>query len=47
MHGNDDQIVPYEDSGPLSAKLLPNGKLKTYDGLPTWNADHAGRHDQR
>jgi non-heme chloroperoxidase len=34
MHGNDDQIVPYEDSGPLSAKLLRNGVLKTYDGLP-------------
>ena len=34
MHGNDDQIVPYEDSGPLSAKLLPNGTLKTYDGFP-------------
>ena len=34
MHGDDDQIVPYEDSGPLSAKLLKNGTLKTYKGLP-------------
>jgi non-heme chloroperoxidase len=34
MHGDDDQIVPYEDSAPLSAKLLPNGTLKTYPGLP-------------
>jgi non-heme chloroperoxidase len=34
MHGDDDQIVPYADSGPLSAKLLPNGTLKTYKGFP-------------
>lgn len=29
MHGDDDQIVPYADSGPLSAHLLPNETLKT------------------
>ena len=34
MHGDDDQIVPYADSGPLSAKLLQNGTLKTYQGFP-------------
>jgi non-heme chloroperoxidase len=34
MHGDDDQIVPYADSGPLSAKLLKNGILKTYKGFP-------------
>jgi non-heme chloroperoxidase len=34
MHGTDDQIVPYDDSAPLSAKLLKNGTLKSYDGLP-------------
>ena len=34
MHGDDDQIVPYADSGPLSAKLLRNGTLKTYKGFP-------------
>jgi non-heme chloroperoxidase len=34
MHGDDDQIVPYTDSGPLSAKLLKNGILKTYKGYP-------------
>jgi len=34
MHGDDDQIVPYADSAPLSAKLLKNGTLKTYPGLP-------------
>ncbi len=34
MHGDDDQIVPYENSGVLSAKLLRNGTLKTYPGFP-------------
>jgi non-heme chloroperoxidase len=34
MHSEDDQIVPYVASGPLSAKLLPNGTLKTYQGFP-------------
>ena len=34
MHGDDDQIVPYADSAPLSARLLQNGTLKTYAGLP-------------
>src|ERR671931_40478 len=34
MHGDDDQIVPYADSGPLSAQLLQNGTLKTYKGFP-------------
>ena len=43
MHGDDDQIVPYENSGLLSAKLLQNSTLKTYagfpHGMPTTNAD--------
>jgi non-heme chloroperoxidase len=43
MHGDDDQIVPYADSGPLSAKLLKKGTLKTYKGfphgMPTTHAD--------
>jgi non-heme chloroperoxidase len=43
MHGDDDQIVPYADSAPLSAKLLRNGTLKTYPGfphgMPTTHAD--------
>ena len=34
IHGDDDQIVPYEDAGRLSAKLLKNGQLKTYKGFP-------------
>jgi len=43
MHGDDDQIVPYADAGPLSAALLANGTLKTYvgypHGMPTTHAD--------
>jgi non-heme chloroperoxidase len=43
MHGDDDQIVPYADAGPLSAKLLKNSTLKTYagfpHGMPTTNAE--------
>jgi non-heme chloroperoxidase len=43
MHGDDDQIVPYSDSGPLSAKLVKGAVLKTYKGfphgMPTTNAD--------
>jgi non-heme chloroperoxidase len=34
IHSEDDQIVPYADSGPLSAKLLKNGTLLTYKDLP-------------
>ena len=34
MHSEDDQIVPYADAGPLSAKLLKNGTLKTYKDFP-------------
>ncbi|PZO46457.1 MAG: alpha/beta hydrolase, partial [Alphaproteobacteria bacterium] len=33
-HGLDDQIVPYDDSAPLAVKLLKNGVLKAYPGLP-------------
>src|SRR6476661_1974390 len=34
IHSEADQIVPYADSGPLAAKLLKNGTLKTYQDLP-------------
>ena len=34
MHSEDDQIVPYVASGPMSAKLLKHGTLKTYKDLP-------------
>ena len=33
MHGDDDQIVPYADSAPLSSELLKKGTIKTYKGL--------------
>jgi non-heme chloroperoxidase len=33
-HGDDDQIVPFADSAPLSAKLLKHGTLKVYPGFP-------------
>jgi non-heme chloroperoxidase len=43
MHSEDDQIVPCVAAGPLSAKLLKNGTLKTYKdfphGMPTTQAD--------
>jgi non-heme chloroperoxidase len=50
MYGDDDQIVPYADSGPPSAPLVQNGTLKTYKGFPhgmptkaeTINADLLG-----
>ena len=34
MHGEDDQIVPSANAGPLSAKLLRNAATKFYPGLP-------------
>jgi non-heme chloroperoxidase len=45
MHGDDDQIVPYADSAPLSAELLKDATLITYPGfdhgLCTTHADVA------
>jgi non-heme chloroperoxidase len=34
IHSEDDQIVPFADSGPLAVQLLKNGRLKTYKDLP-------------
>lgn len=34
MHGDDDQIVPIDNSAKLSVKLLKNGTLKVYPGYP-------------
>jgi len=34
IHSEDDQIVPYADSAPLTVKLLKRGVLKTYKDLP-------------
>lgn len=43
MHGDDDQIVPIQAAGPLSAKLLKKATLKVYPGfphgMPTTHAD--------
>ncbi|MDV2440763.1 alpha/beta hydrolase [Acinetobacter gerneri] len=33
MHGDDDQVVPFEISGKLSAELVQNGTLKIYPGF--------------
>ncbi|TDT32324.1 non-heme chloroperoxidase [Streptomyces sp. BK208] len=33
-HGTDDQVVPYDDSAPLTVRLLKNGTLKSYEGYP-------------
>ncbi len=34
LHGDDDQIVPIEDSALLSSKIIKNAKLKVYKGAP-------------
>ena len=34
IHSEDDQIVPYSNAGPLTARLLKNGTLRTYKDLP-------------
>jgi non-heme chloroperoxidase len=34
IHSEDDQIVPFADSAPLTVQLLKNGTLKTYKDLP-------------
>ncbi|NAW58214.1 MULTISPECIES: alpha/beta fold hydrolase [unclassified Vibrio] len=43
LHGDDDQIVPYKNTGVRSAEFLPNGTLKVYEGfshgMPTINAE--------
>jgi len=43
LHSEDDQIVPYVASGPMSAKLLRRPTFKTYKdlphGMPTTHAD--------
>jgi non-heme chloroperoxidase len=43
IHSEDDQIVPYEDSGPRAAKLLQKSTLKTYKDLP--HGSHATHPD--
>ena len=47
MHGDDDQIVPYANSAPLSSTRLKNGSLITYKGfghgMPTTEAETINR----
>ena len=40
MHGDDDQIVPYADSGPLSAKLAQERDAEDLQRLPARHAHH-------
>jgi non-heme chloroperoxidase len=43
MHGDDDQLVNIKNSAELAVKLLPQGKLKVYQGLSHGMATtHAG-----
>jgi non-heme chloroperoxidase len=48
MHGDDDQIVPIDDSARLSAKLVKRSTLKVYPGLShgmcTVNKDQINAH---
>ena len=43
IHSEDDQVVPFADSGPLTAKLAPKATLKVYKdfphGMPATHAD--------
>ena len=34
LHGEDDQVVPFANSGPRSAALIPGAVLKSYPGYP-------------
>ena len=34
LHGEDDQVVPFENSAKKAVKLLKNGKLISYPGFP-------------
>jgi non-heme chloroperoxidase len=43
LHGDDDQVVPYQNAAMLQADLLPHAEMKIYEGLShgmlTVNAD--------
>ena len=34
LHGDDDQIVPIDAAGRMSAKIIKNATLKVYPGFP-------------
>lgn len=46
MHGDDDQIVPYENSGVLG-EAAAQRHAEDLSGVPARHADHPGRGDQR
>ena len=45
IHGDDDQIVPYADSAPLTAKLL-KGNIENLQGVPARHAHNECGHHQ-
>ncbi|MBV8163247.1 MAG: alpha/beta hydrolase [Candidatus Eremiobacteraeota bacterium] len=34
IHGDDDQIAPYQDASVRAVKLVPDGRLEIYKGAP-------------
>ena len=34
IHGDDDQVVPFEVGGKASAAMIPGAQLKVYQGAP-------------
>lgn len=41
IQGDDDQIVPFADSGLLQSKLIKGADLKVYKGAPAWSVHDA------
>ena len=46
MHGDDDQIVPYANSAPLSVEAAKERDAKDLQGLPARLPDYTGRPDK-
>jgi non-heme chloroperoxidase len=44
MHGDDNQIVPFANSAPLSEKLLKNKHIENLQGFSAWHAHDRGRY---
>ncbi len=47
MHGEDDQVVPFANAGPLAAGFVKGSVLEDLPGLPARHAGHPRRPDQR
>jgi len=47
MHGDDDQIVPYADSGAAIGAARAERDAEDVQRIPARHADHPGRDDQR